>query len=323
MTQTAVHQLRVRSLLILTSVILACALASCSKKSAEVGKEKEEKEQKRDENIVTLTKENLEHVEIKTEPARLGNLEMTLKAAGRVSENLNKTAKVTSTLEGRLLKLNYDLNDRVKAGEVIALVQTPELLGRPLEIKAPIDGVITERKSTVGESLTKESEIYVISEPAELWVFAEVKERDVGAVKVGQDAAFNVLAYPEEKFRGKVVRVGNRIEAESRTLEVRIEVKNEDGRLKPGMFADVEIVTTVEENVLLIPEVAVQNESEVKLVFVARGENKFEKRVVKTGVEQTGRVQILEGVKEGENVVTEGSFILKSEMLKGELGDSD
>lgn len=301
--------------------LLLLALAGCTKKNA--APEKADAGKKREENIVSLTKENLEHVEIKTETAKLGKLEMMLKAAGRVSENLNKTAKVTSTLEGRLLKLNYDLNDRVKAGEVIALVQTPELLGKALEIKAPIDGVITDRKSTVGESVTKETEIYVISEPAELWVFAEVKERDVGAVKVGQDAAFTVLAYPEEKFRGKVVRVGNRIEAESRTLEVRIEVKNEDGRLKPGMFADIEIVTTVEENVLLIAESAVQNEGEQKLAFVARGENRFEKRVIKTGVEQGGRVQVLDGIKEGEIVVTEGAFILKSELLKGELGDSD
>ena len=69
-------------------------------------------------------------------------------------------------------------------------------------------------------------------------------------MKVGQDASFTVLAYPGEKFHGKVVRIGNQVEAASRTLEVRIAVDNSDGRLKPGMFADVEIVTTVLANVL-------------------------------------------------------------------------
>ena len=92
--------------------------------------QKERRKKSTSENVVTLTKANLQHVEIKTEPAMLGNLETTLRAAGRVSENMNKTAKVVSTLEGRLIKLNYDLNDRVKAGDVVALVQTPELLGQ-------------------------------------------------------------------------------------------------------------------------------------------------------------------------------------------------
>jgi RND family efflux transporter MFP subunit len=258
-------------------------------------------------------------VEIKTEVAKLGNLEATLKAAGRVSENMNKTAKVVSTLEGRLIKLIYDLNDRVKAGDVLALVQTPELLGKALEVKSPIDGVITERKSTAGELLSKETQIYTVSEPADLWVLAEIKERDIGAVKVGQNTVFTVLAYPGEQFHGKVVRVGNRVEEGSRTLEVRVEVSNGDGRLKPGMFADVEIVTTAQENVLLIPDAAMQTDADNQIVFVALDGNKFEKRVVKIGLDQRGLVQILQGVKPGEKVVTDGSFILKSEMLKGEM----
>jgi multidrug efflux pump subunit AcrA (membrane-fusion protein) len=296
-------------------------VATFGKKTAPVASEQQENEEKKDENIVTLTKENLQHVDIKTEPATRGGLEVTLKAAGRVSENMNKTAKVVSTLEGRLTQLNFDLNDKVKTGDVLALVQTPELLGKALEIKAPIDGVITERKSTAGELVTKETQIYMISDPADLWVIAEIKERDIGAVKVGQDASFTVLAYPEEQFRGKVVRIGNRVEEESRTLEVRIEVSNPDGRLKPGMFADVEIVTTIQENVLLIADTALQSDGDDQIVFVALEEDKFEKRVIKTGMEQRGRLQVLDGVKEGEKVVTVGSFILKSEMLKGELGE--
>jgi multidrug efflux pump subunit AcrA (membrane-fusion protein) len=298
---------------------LACALFfGCSKREAP---EQAEHAEKHEDNIVILTKQNLEHVEIKTEVITPGDIEMTLKAAARVSENLNKTAKISSTLEGRLVKLNVDLNDRVKAGDVLALVQTPELLGRALELKAPIDGVIIDRKATTGELVSKEKEIYVISDPADLWVIAEVKERDIGAVKVGQDATFSVIAYPGDVFRGKVVRTGNQVEAESRTLEVRIDVDNSDGRLKAGMFADVEIVTTTLRDVVVIPDKAVQTDEDKQVVFVALDEHRFEKRVVRLGLERHGRVQVLEGVKLGEKLVTEGSFILKSEMLKGELGE--
>lgn len=302
----------------LRALSLACAvilLTSCGKK------ETNEKKAPHEENIVTLTKENLAHVELKTEPAKISNLETTLRAAGRVTENTNKTAKISSTLEGRLIKVNVDLNDRVKVGDVLGLVQTPELLGRPLELKAPIDGIIVDRKNTTGELVGKEKEIFTISDPTDLWVIAEIKERDIGAVKVGQDASFTVLTYPGEQFRGTVVRLANTLEPQSRTLEARIETRNDDARLKPGMFADVEIVTTVLPDVLVIPDEAVQTEEEKQIVFVALGENKFQKRVVKLGMEQRGLVQVLQGVKAGERLVTEGSFIVKSEMLKGELGE--
>ncbi len=121
--------------------------ASCSGKEAAT--EKPETAPPPDEGIVTLTKENLQQVAIKTQPVGRGPIAITLKAAARVSENANKTAKVASTLEGRIARLNFDLNDPVKTGDVLGLVQTPELLGRPLELKAPIDGVIVDRKISV------------------------------------------------------------------------------------------------------------------------------------------------------------------------------
>jgi len=302
--------------------LLALVLSGCGKTDQAADAKPEAKpEAGAGQNIVILTKENLQHVTLKTEPAQLTALGMTLKAAGRVSANLNKTARVTTTLDGRLTKLNFDLNDSVKAGDVMALVESPELLGRPLELKAALNGVVIERNATVGEFVDKSKVIYTISDPAQLWAIAEVKERDIAAVRPGQDATFTVLAYPEEKFHGKVVLVGNQVEAGSRTVEVRIAAANADGRLKSGMFADLEIVTTILDNVLLISDIALQTDAEEQIVFVALDANRFEKRTVKPGLEQSGRVQILSGVKAGEAVVTEGSFILKSEMLKGQLGE--
>ena len=302
------------------ALALLVALNGCGKNEI-AEKPTAKAETQHEDNLVTLTKENLARVAVKSETVTRGSLDMTLKAVGRVGENLNKTAKVRATFEGRLVGLNFDLNQSVKAGDVMGLVETPELLGKSLELRAPIEGRITERKSTVGEHIGKETEIYTISDPTDLWVLAEVKERDIGAVQIGQETSFTVLAYPGERFHGKVVLLGNRVETESRTLEIRIEVNNADGRLKPGMFADVEIATTAIKDVLVISDQALQTLEDEQIVFIALNETKFEKRVVKTGLEQRGRVQILEGIKEGEHVVTEGSFILKSELLKGELGE--
>ncbi|MEI9895376.1 MAG: efflux RND transporter periplasmic adaptor subunit [Chthoniobacter sp.] len=302
---------------ILVFAVAAFALVGCTKKPGEA--EQEKPTEQHDDQTVTLIKEQLAHVELKTEIATTGDIDITLKAAGRVSPNMNKTAKVASTLDGRILKLNVDINDPVKTGDVLALVQTPELIGKPLELKAPIDGVVTERNQAVGELVDKTGAVYVISDPKDLWVLAEIKERDIAAVKLGQEASFTVIAYPEVSFRGKVVRLGNKVEEQSRTVEVRIEVDNTDGRLKPGMFADVAIVTTVTKDVLVISDKALQSIEDGQIVFVELEPGKFEKRVVKLGVEQHGRVQVIEGVKAGEKVVTDASFVLKSELQKSEM----
>lgn len=304
---------------VITALFLT-ALVACDKKETDT-KEEPAAPPQHEANIVTLTKANLAQVEIKTEPVRRGDLAMTFKAAGTVTENLNKTAKITPTLEGRITSLHFDINDPVKEGDLLALLQTPELLGKPLELKAPINGIVTERQATVGELAGKETQIYTISDPGDLWVVAEVKERDIAAVHLGEDATFSVLAYPDETFRGKVVRIGNRVESASRTLDVRIAVRNQDGRLKPGMFADVEIATTAVKDALIIPDKALQSDEQGQVVFVALDGTRFEKRPVKIGMKQHGRVQVFDGLRESEKVVTDGSFILKSEMLKGELGE--
>ncbi len=300
----------------LATAILLLTLAACGKKEDE---EKSASLEKQDESIVTLTKEQRAHADLKIEPVKIGSLETTLRTAGRVVENANKTAKITSTLDGRVSKLNFDLNDRVKTGDVVGLVETPELLGRPLELKSPIDGAVIERKSTVGELVTKGTAIYTISEPKELWLIAEVRERDIARVYEGEVVRFNVLAYPAEVFEGKVGRIGSVVEREARTIEARIEVDNSDGRLKPGMFATVDIVVGRLDGVLVVPFSAIQREADTESVFVSIDADRFEKRIVKTGLKQQASVQILEGLKEGDPIVSEGGFIIKSEMIKGEL----
>jgi multidrug efflux pump subunit AcrA (membrane-fusion protein) len=302
------------------SLLLIAALTGCEKPAADDSQESVP-EIEREENIVTLTPENLQHVTIQTASAQPERMEVTLKTAGRVSANANRTARITPTLEGRLVQFKFDLNDHVEAGEVVAIVESPELLGRPLELNAPLAGVIIERAAAIGELIAKGQSVGTISDLRELWVIAEVTERDIARVKPGQESAFTVPAYPGETFHGQVALVEHHVEPQSRTVEVRILTDNADARLKPGMFADVEIVTAIRDDVLTVPESALQTDGENQIVFVALADRRFERREVKRGLERAGRVEILEGLKPGETIVTEGSFILKSEMLKDQLGE--
>lgn len=301
---------------------LLVLMAGCGSKSdseAEEGVEPEESVAPSD--TVRLSEESLRQVEIEIVPVTRGSLNMTLRTPGRISFNLNVTAKVTSTFEGRIRQMNHDVGAVVRPGDVMALVDSPELINRPLELKAPVGGEVIERHGTVGEAVDRARELYTISDLKQVWAVAEIKEKDIASVRVGDSATVRVTAYPRAVFEGKIALIGNEVEERTRTVEARIEVDNRVGKLKPGMFADVEIVMRVLEDVLIVPDDALQTLDDQQIIFVATSPNTFVKRTVKVGLDQNGHAEILEGIQEGEQVVGKGSFLLKSELLKGELGE--
>jgi cobalt-zinc-cadmium efflux system membrane fusion protein len=148
---------------------------------------------------------------------------------------------------------------------------------------------------------------------------ADVHEKDIPKVQLGQPVEIQVTPYPDETFRGLIMHIGEVIEPATRTAKIRTEVPNPDGRLKAEMFATVKIVTTVEDQVLAVPILAVQRDRGRDIVFVRAGPTQFEPREVVVGEPSGDIVPILKGVSEGEHVVTKGSFILKSELNKKEL----
>ena len=216
--------------------------------------------------------------------------------------------------------MNYDVGAPVQQGDVMALVDSPELF-KPLELKAPIGGQVIERIGTVGEMVDKTKELYTISDPTNVWVIADVNANDIAAVHVGQQAAIHTMAYPDEAFAGAVVLISPEVGEKTHTVDVRIEVDNQSVKLKPGMFTDTEIVTSTLDNVVVIPDEAIQRLDEQEIVFVATDAHTFTKRIVKTGHTQNGDIEILDGLRDGERVVTKGSFLLKSELSKNAFGE--
>jgi multidrug efflux pump subunit AcrA (membrane-fusion protein) len=296
-------------------VICLALLVGCTEKE----KKPEEKPAAAPKDAVQLSDESLKLITLEFFTVTPGKLELTLPVPGRVSFNLNHTAKVTATFEGRITKLNYDVGVPVHEGDVMALLDSPEMLNKPLELKAPIAGQVTERHGAVGEIVDKGKDVYTISDPASIWVIASVNVADLAVVRVDQRAMIRTAAYPDETFAGKVVLVSPEVDEKTRTVEVRIE--SESPKLKPGMFADVEIVTGAADHVLVIPDDAIQRVDEQPMIFVATDAHTFAKRLVKTGRAQNGNIEIVDGLKESERVVTKGSFLLKSELLKSEFGE--
>jgi cobalt-zinc-cadmium efflux system membrane fusion protein len=201
----------------------------------------------------------------------------------------------------------------------IDLLARTQRINSKASIRAPLEGTVIERHVNRGEVIDPKTKLFVVADLSQLWVMADVHEKDIPKVQLGQPVEIHVTPYPDEMFRGVIMHIGEVIEPATRTAKVRTEVPNPDGRLKAEMFATVKIVTTVEDQVLAVPGIAVQRDRGRDIVFVRTGPNQFEPREVVVGEPSGDIVPIVKGVSEGEEVVTKGSFILKSELNKKEM----
>ena len=186
-----------------------------------------------------------------------------------------------------------------------------------ITLHAPIAGKIVANEAVLGAVVSEATELMTIIDPKLLWVDAEIYEKDIAKIKLGQQVRVTVPAYPGEVFQGKITYIEDVVNAETRTTTVRAEVGNEDYRLKPGMFADVNIDLNGECQMLVVPVAAILEEGERKAVFV-KEEDHFVRREVQTGNLQDGYLQILSGLEAGQDVVVAGNHLLRSK-LKEEL----
>jgi len=311
----------IRAILFLSLVVGTTTMGCGRKENKEAEKQPKDESAHQPTDTVHLTDESLKLIDLDSVIVGHGKMNMGLRAPGLVSFNLNRTAKVTSTFEGQIRKLNFDIGEHVQTDAIMVLIDSPEMLNKPLELKAPFEGDVVERQGTVGEILDKGKELYTISDLKNIWVIADVNPNEIGAVSVGQPAIIHALPYPAETFGGAIALVSPEVDEKSRTVKVRVAAENSGAKLKPGMYADVEIVTNVLDNVLTVPDEALQKMEDNAIVFVAGDHGTFTKRAVKTGAAQQGATEILDGLKDGERVVTKGSFLLKSELLKSQLGE--
>lgn len=189
-------------------------------------------------------------------------------------------------------------------------------------LRSPASGVVVEKDVTQGEVLETGKKVFTVSDLSTVWVLLQIYERDLAKVRTGSPVKIRTEPYPEEVFTGKVAYIGDTLDPQTRTVSIRVEVPNPGRRLKPGMFATAEIETPAASGTaLVIPSVAIQKIEGKPVAFVREGEGNFHKRDLELGREIRGRVEVKSGLKEGEQVVTEGSFTLKSELLKETLAE--
>ncbi len=211
---------------------------------------------------------------------------------------------------------NWDISEE----QVRALARSGDAK-RTLTFRSPVAGIVTEKKAVQGMRFMPGETLFQIADTSSVWVQADVFEQDIAAVNVGQKAKITINAYPGEVFEGRIAYVYPTLKAETRTVQVRIELANPKGKLKPAMFADVDIPAGGAAPVLTVPASAVIDSGPRQVVIVQLAEGRFEPRPVKLGQRGGDFVQVLEGVREGEPVVVAANFLIDAESnLKAALG---
>jgi RND family efflux transporter MFP subunit len=189
-------------------------------------------------------------------------------------------------------------------------------------VPAPADGVVIARGVNPGQVVGAAQELFTVTDLSTVWVIGDLYEKDFGSVRVGSEAAMTIPSAPKTVLRGRVGYIDPRVDPATRTAKVRVEVPNRGGDLKLGMYVTVSFESGSAERVTVIPRNAAQSIGDRTVVYVqtAEGEGRFTERSVKLGPPVGDAVRVLEGLKVGEQVVTEGSFFLRSEATRSRSG---
>jgi len=326
---------------------------------------------------VTLNDDAVKIAGINVQTARFEFFPLKVRAAGEVAFNQKRYFHVTARIAGRVEEITAYPGDRVKAGQVLLTLYSPEFLASRAElvqariqrdnvlkhgsseeaaqadailgsarnklflygltdedlksvedtrtpqilvpVRAPSSGTIIDSRVVRGDYVETGASLFRTADLSLLWVHVHVFEKDLAGIGPGCEAAVRVQAYPGREFKGRLALIDPALDEKTRTVVCRVETPNAERLLKPGMYADVVLTSASKREAVLIPEGAVQDLENKKVIFVPAGQNTFAWREVGTGGLVDGRLEIVRGLAADETFVAEGAFLLKSELLKKSL----
>jgi cobalt-zinc-cadmium efflux system membrane fusion protein len=225
---------------------------------------------------------------------------------------LRSTESEVANLRQRLLLLGLS-SQRVQA------LHASSQISSEVSVPSPVSGTLTSRTVNPGEVIEANKELMRVTDLSSVWVVGQVYEQDLAKVHIGSGGSITSEAFPGRVFRGQVSYVDPKLDPQTRTAQVRLELANPGQQLRIGMYVNVAFAALggAQSTTAIVPAVAVQNMNNQQVVFVATSDpNVFAMRPVRLGSESNGYYPVLEGLNVGEHVVTTGSFLLRAEWLK-------
>lgn len=296
---------------------LTAVLAGCGKSTQDEGRIKDAHEDEAvDENAVHLKPEYVDMIGLETAGAEMKPMVIAVEIVGQIASETEHVEHYSAPGEGVLQHFFVALGETVDEGT--PLFEMRLKTGETAAVKSIGHGVVLARYLGVGDRVDTLTSVITIADPDLLRASFDVYERDIGKIEVGQEVIVKSSAWPEEAFKGHIVYVSPRVDEKTRTIKIRANVENEEHLLKFGMFVTGIVHAPRKERGLMVPAAAVQEFEGRKVVFIPEQDEPGEYHIaeVKTGKTVQGHTEILEGLKVGDEVVTKGSFYLKSEVLK-------
>jgi cobalt-zinc-cadmium efflux system membrane fusion protein len=228
----------------------------------------------------------------------------------------------TSLAESRIAKSRAEqelMGLGLTADQIAAVGRTADTTSE-YRVTAPFSGIVVERQATVGELSDPTSSLFSVADVTRMWARLDFFETDIRHIRTGQSVVLHVKGLPGDAVAGRITWVGAHLDPRTRTLPARAELDNPDGALRANMFARAVVTVRDAQPTVVVPRAAVQWEGCCNVVFVRDSSTTFHPVKVHLGLAAGSMVEVRRGLKGGETVVTQGSFLLKTEILKGSIG---
>lgn len=265
-------------------------------------------------NTIVLDEMGVKNLRIETVEVEESDFEETVFSLGHIEPIPSKVAGVSSRISGRVVALPVTLGDQVEAGQVVAKIESRQPGDPPpvISLEAPIGGLVTQATVRLGEPVNPDLSLMEITDLSEMYAVAKVPEHFAARIKPGTEAHIRVVALPEEKFDGELVRFGTTADEESGTIDAIFLLPNKSGRLRAEMRAEFSVVLGKRSEVMSIPRAALQGEASNRYVYVKHFDlpNAFIKTPVQVGEINDRYVEILGGLFPADEVVVRGGYSL-------------
>jgi cobalt-zinc-cadmium efflux system membrane fusion protein len=245
--------------------------------------------------------------------AQGGAISQNIALTGQIILNSNRSAEVKARFTGQVRSVKVELGQNVKKGQVLASVESNESL-QVFNVTAPISGTILKRNTNVG-NLTSDEPLFTIVDLSKVWAKFHIFPKDTAYIQEGQSVTVHTLGNIEKEATSSIKMLLPTADALSQTYVAIVELDNENSDWRPGMTVEGDVSVSQTKADVIIPESAIQTMEDQSVIFVENN-NEYEMRPVKLGKYDNKNIEIVSGLSEGESYVSQGSFVIKADILK-------
>jgi len=306
------------SLVVLVSFALGVGVSQYLQKKKAAVPVHQAEEHHEEKNELTVRKESQELIAVKTQKAQKDHFVKKISVVGQIAQDPESFSYVTGSARGIVDECKVQIGTTVKKDQTVCVIKSGDAF---IEVKSPISGVVISDTMKKGDKIDAVSSPHTIADLSKLWATFDLYEKDIADVKLGQKVAVRSIAYPGKTFTGEITFISPRIDSDSNTIKVRAVIQNPGYLLKLGMFVTADIIVESPEQYIMLPLEAVHSIGEKKIVFIKTADEIFQPREITVKDQTKDVAAVSAGVSEGDEVVVGNSFLLKSELLKSQMGE--